>query len=77
MSAVQTVLESALKLTLDERADLALQLLLSLEDGEADADAAAAWQSELEARLAVVASGDYKASHWRDAIADIRRSLKE
>ena len=42
-----------------------------------DEDAESAWKSEIDARLAVVASGDYEAADWREVIADIRKSMKE
>ena len=75
MNAVQEILGSAMKLPPDERAYLAYELLSTLE-GE-DKDAETAWQSEIEARLAVVASGTYEASDWREVVADIRKSLNE
>jgi hypothetical protein len=75
MSAVHAVLESAMKLPKGERALVAFELLSSLE-GE-DKDAETAWKSEIEARLAVVATGNYEAADWREVVADIRKSLRD
>jgi putative addiction module component (TIGR02574 family) len=47
----EKLLEDALKLTLSERAELAAELLASL-DGAPDADAEAAWAAEIERRAA-------------------------
>jgi hypothetical protein len=56
---------------------LAHRLLLSLEPEDLDPEADAAWAAELEARLAKVAQGDFVARDWREALADIRKSLSE
>jgi hypothetical protein len=47
----EKLLEDALKLALSERAELAAELLASL-DGAPDADAEAAWAAEIERRAA-------------------------
>jgi len=48
--AAQAVLADALRLDADARAELAAELLASL-DGPADADAEAAWDAEIERRI--------------------------
>jgi putative addiction module component (TIGR02574 family) len=75
MNAVHAVLENAMKLPKGERALVAFELLSSLE--VEDKDAETAWKSEIEARLAVVAAGNYEAADWREVVADIRKSLHE
>ena len=75
MSAVHEVVDSAMKLTRDERVDVVVQLLRSLE--EADSDVEAAWKTEIDSRLEAMATGNYETFDWRDTIADIRKSLQE
>lgn len=65
------VLEQALKLSTEERARLAAELLASV-DGEADADAASAWAAEIDARIARVQASGPTGDDWtivRDRLA--------
>lgn len=73
MSVMHDLLHQALQLPQPERAELAHELLLSLESGPPDPGSEAAWRAELEARLARVESGQFAARDWREALADIRR----
>lgn len=57
------VLSTALALPVRERARIAHELILSLDDG-ADADAAEAWVAELEKRVREVRSGSVKTEDW-------------
>lgn len=57
------LLTSALALPVRERAKIAHELLLSLDDG-ADADAAEAWVAELERRAREVRSGSVATEDW-------------
>ena len=57
------LLSSALALPARERAQIAHQLLLSLDEG-ADADAAEAWIAELEQRAREVRSGSVATEEW-------------
>ena len=57
------VLSTALALPARERARIAHELILSLDDG-ADADAAEAWVAELERRAREVRSGSVKTEDW-------------
>jgi putative addiction module component (TIGR02574 family) len=61
-----TVLSTALALPVRERARIAHELILSLDDGS-DADAASAWVAELEKRARDVRSGSPKTEDW-DAV---------
>ena len=54
--AAADVLADILQLPAEERARLALELIRSL-DGEADPDAARAWEAEIERRAAEVQAG--------------------
>ena len=68
----QKVLDTALQLDLSERAELAAELLASL-DGEPDEDVEAAWAAEIEHRAARARSGKDVGRPWtevRDAAKD-------
>jgi len=62
------LLTNALALPVRERAKIAHELLLSLDDG-ADADAAQAWVAELEQRAREVRSGLVACEDWELAKA--------
>lgn len=57
------LLSTALALPAQERARIAHELILSLDDGT-DADAAKAWVAELEKRAREVRSGTVKTEDW-------------
>ena len=70
--AGQKVLDEALQLELSERAELAAELLASL-DGEPDEEAEAAWADEIKRRLTRARSGADEGRPWpavRDAVKD-------
>jgi len=75
----QEVLREALALPVDERADVAAELLASLDEGggEDPAEVEAAWAAEIERRLAAVEKGQFSAQPWREAIEAIRQSLSQ
>ena len=60
------LLVEALRLSDDERAALAGELIQSLET-EVDADAEAAWSAEIRARLERVDAGKVKTISWSEA----------
>jgi putative addiction module component (TIGR02574 family) len=60
---VSDVLEQAMKLSTEERALLAAELLASV-DGEPDADAANAWAAEIDARIARVKASGPSGDDW-------------
>ena len=75
----QALLREALALPIDERADVAAELLASLDGTETDlAEVEAAWASEIERRARRVLAGDSSGSPWEDvrrrAEADLRKS---
>jgi hypothetical protein len=69
------VLTKALELPDPERARLAWDLLLSLEDEPADADWNSAWAVEIAARRTALQEGRTSARDWREAMAGIREKL--
>lgn len=80
MSArTQELLREALALPVKERADVAAQLLASLDDAAVDEPAAveAAWAEEIERRARRVLSGESPGIPWEDvrrrAEAELRR----
>lgn len=64
------LLDEALRLSADERAALAGELIESL-DAEVDPDAEAAWSAEIRARLERVDAGEVKTVPW----AETRRRI--
>ncbi len=63
MSARATVFDQALALPAQDRAELAHDLLRSL-DGDSDPDAAQAWLAEIERRAAEVEAGTAVLHDW-------------
>ena len=75
----QALLREALALPLEERADVAAELLASLDGAETDVvDVEAAWAVEIEKRARRVMAGDSSGISWEDvrrrAEADLRKS---
>lgn len=59
----QSVFADALRLEPETRAELAAELLASL-DGPADPDAEAAWDVEIERRIAAIEAGTVQLEPW-------------
>jgi putative addiction module component (TIGR02574 family) len=70
------VLETALALSDEERAEIAVGLLASL-DGEPDADAEQAWAAEITRRAESVLRGEAKLVDWEDVDAEAARLVRE
>jgi putative addiction module component (TIGR02574 family) len=66
------VLEAALALPEEQRAEVAEKLLASL-DGEVDADAESEWGIEIERRLARIEAGQAKSVSINDSLARLHR----
>jgi putative addiction module component (TIGR02574 family) len=66
-----TVLTEVLGWPADERGELAARLLESL-DTDVDADAGAAWDGEIRARLDQVRSGQVTPVPWAEALRQIQ-----
>ena len=78
-SRAQEVLREALAWSADERAELAAELLASLDEAAAEdpAEVEAAWATEIERRARRVMSGESAGLPWEDvrrrAEAELRR----
>jgi putative addiction module component (TIGR02574 family) len=72
--AVQLVLADALRLEPDARAEVAAELLASL-DGPADTDAEAAWDAELDRRIEAIEAGAIRLEPWSDVKRRIERDI--
>ena len=70
------ILETALALSDEERAEVAVYLLASL-DGAPDADAERAWAAEITRRAESVLRGEARLVDWEDADAEAARLVGE
>ncbi|MFP5284582.1 MAG: addiction module protein [Thermoanaerobaculia bacterium] len=70
----QDLLEQVLRLSVNERAEFASEVLASL-DGEADPGAEAAWAEEIERRAIRVLSGESQGEDWDEVRERIAREL--
>jgi putative addiction module component (TIGR02574 family) len=68
---ITAVLADALRLDDDARAELAAELLASL-DGPADPDAEQAWDAEIERRIEAIEAGQIQLEPW----AELRRRIE-
>ena len=68
------VLADALRLEPDSRAELAAELLASL-DGPGDPDGEAAWDAEIERRIAAVEAGSVRLEPWSEVKRRIERDV--
>ena len=72
--ATEAVLADALKLDPEARAQLAAELLASL-DGPADPDSEQAWQAEIARRVADLEAGKLKLESWAEVKRRIERKI--
>ena len=70
----EVVLADALRLGEDERAELAAEILASL-DGPADPDADEAWAEEIRRRIASIESGAAKLEPWDEVKRRIEKGI--
>jgi putative addiction module component (TIGR02574 family) len=79
MSSVSTVRSAAMQLAREERADLARQLIASLDDdpGTADGDVEAAWPTEVERRVEAAERGAAEFEPWEAVAEQIAARLRE
>lgn len=68
----QAIVEQALKLSPTERADVAEQLLASLDEA-LDSDVEQAWQEEVQRRLQQVECGEVELIDSDTVMAELRR----
>ena len=71
--SIESIEAQAMKLSPDERADLADRLWTSVAE-QADIDAA--WDVEIERRIAQLDAGEVEGVPWETVIADLRAQLK-
>jgi hypothetical protein len=69
----QKLFEQALTLAAADRAELAAQLLATLEDAEADVEAA--WAAEIERRAADARQNPDDDEDWRTVLDEIQREV--
>lgn len=60
-----------------ERADLARQLLLSLENDSFDEDVQRVWAEEAERRSAAYRQGETDSRDWQESVDEMRESLRQ
>jgi len=72
--AAEAILADALKLDVGARAELAAELLASL-DGPADPDAEAAWEVEIARRVAAIEAGTVKLEPWENVKRRIEKEI--
>ncbi len=72
--ATAAVLAEALRLDEQARAELAAELLASL-DGPADSDAESLWAAEIERRVAAIEAGTAQLESWDDVRRRIERDV--
>ncbi len=71
---VSSVLADALRLDPEARAELAAELLASL-DGPADPDAESAWEVEIERRIAAIEAGTIPLEPWEQVKRRIEQDI--
>jgi len=69
-----SVFADALRLEPETRAELAAELLASL-DGPADPDAEAAWDAEIERRIAAIEAGMIRLEPWTEVKRRIEKEI--
>lgn len=72
--AARLIFADALRLEPEARAELASELLASL-DGPSDADAEAAWDAEITRRIEAIESGTIQLEPWTDVKRRIEKTL--
>ena len=72
--ATLPVFADALRLDPDTRAELAAELLASL-DGPADPDAEAAWAAEIDRRVEAIEAGSLRLEPWAQAKRRIEKEI--
>ena len=70
----ESVLADALRLDAKARAEVAAELLASL-DGPADPDAASAWEKEIQRRVDSLEAGTEKLESWESAKRRIAKNI--
>ena len=69
----EQIAAEAMRLSAEQRADLADKLWISVDTPEA---VAAAWDAEVERRIAQIDSGDVETIPFEDVMAELRAKLR-
>lgn len=73
--SAEALLDSALKLPSEDRARIAAELIASL-DGAPEAGVEAAWDVEVERRIAQADQGEVHLLDWNDVKSDVAQAVK-
>ncbi len=76
MSEIDQIRDTVLKLSTAERAALARDLLVSLDDVETDSDSDQQWADEILARSDAYQRGELTARDWRESVDRVRQALQ-
>jgi len=74
MTKTHSILQDALDLTADQRAEVALRLMESLDE-EPEADVEAAWAAEVKVRVEALRRGELSTRPAADVFRDAREKL--
>ncbi len=74
MTSSHELLELAMQLPAKERAAIAMQLLLSLDE-PVDDDCEAAWEAEIAARVRRLHDGSTQTRDWRSSLQALREKI--
>jgi putative addiction module component (TIGR02574 family) len=75
MNTPSQILEAAMALNPEARAEVAQKILLSLESADFDEDASQEWAAEIRRRLQAIREGRVVLSDWDDALARMRQAI--
>jgi putative addiction module component (TIGR02574 family) len=70
-ASMQEVIDKAFNLSPEERAKLAHELIISIDDTTGN-EVEAAWDSEIERRVKIIKSGKAKGRQAEDILAEIK-----
>jgi putative addiction module component (TIGR02574 family) len=73
--AAEDILDDAMALSVGERAELAVELLASL-DGEPEEAVEAAWAAEIAGRVERIRRGEAKGRPWEDLRTDLEQRTR-
>lgn len=76
MITIDDVRQLAFQLSAEDRAALASELIVSLDDGPPDPDAAALWAAEIERRAEAYARGEVTAEDAREGLERLKERLR-
>ena len=70
------LMNKAMELSAEDRAELARRLIASLDPAVPDAEAEQEWEAEIERRVEAADRGDAKLVDWRESVERARQSLR-